>query len=249
MSSRALAHEPTGEELYEALLALRGAAHPNSHPASTVIFAKLEWLYRKRQVFVRGAAYDCVPNAWFRAMRGSSRFRGESAGEAVSWIRRIAQRVSVDELRARKHEILGDTPPTASSVSHWDEALPTPDELEIATYLEDLRDTHLMAFCRERFPKRGAARRQVELAYLAAFDREEYADALREAKDDRERQCIQKDMGRGRDELWLPFLGELSADRGLEDWQRNVIDRLMLALEGTRRADHGRSRGAGEGSR
>jgi DNA-directed RNA polymerase specialized sigma24 family protein len=248
MSPRALAHEPTGQELYEALLTLRSATAPASHPASTVVLAKLMWLYQKRQVFIRGAAYDCVHQAWLNATLGSSRFRGVSAGEAVSWIRRIAMRVSVDEHRKRKHELLGESLPPEPVTSHWDVALPTPSEHEVTAYLDELRDTLLMAFCRARFPKRGSARRQVELSYLAAMDREAYEEALREARDDRERQCIQKDMGRGRDELWLPFLAELTAERGLEDWQIDMIGKLVATLEGTRRADHGRPRGTGEGS-
>jgi DNA-directed RNA polymerase specialized sigma24 family protein len=186
---------------------------------------------------------DVILTAWQKAMWGVPKFRGTSAGEAVRWLDKIARNVSRDERRKRQREwrrTRGRSPAPEPFTVPSDQ-VGLDDEEEGEAFLLELRDERLREYCVERFPKRRAAREQVELAYLAAVDREGYAEALRDA-DDAERQRIHKKMGRGRDELWLPFLETLEADDTLEDVHRVLIRGLIDALESTRRADHGKSR-------
>jgi DNA-directed RNA polymerase specialized sigma24 family protein len=247
VTAHVVGREPTGQELYEALVALKAIEAPVSHSVAGVIFEKLFWLHKRRRSFVTGASEEVVVEAWLKAVHGLGKFRGSSAGEAVSWLHRIARSVSIDEHRKQKRErraftlVEAPEPPVSPSL----DMLPLDDgEAEGEAFLLELRDEHLGAFCAARFPRRRAARQQVELAYLAAMDRDAYAAVLREADDDRERQSLHKKMGRGRDELWLPFLESFEREQALERFQHVLIRGLIEALEATRRADHGRPRGA-----
>jgi DNA-directed RNA polymerase specialized sigma24 family protein len=250
MNAGFIGREPTGHELVGAMITLRELDERLSHSASLVLFAKLYWLFKARRSFISSASEDVVVEAWVKAVTALPTFRGTNAGEAIKWLARVARNVSIDEQRKRARErrrtvVLSLVPEPSTSPSL--DLLPEADEAEGVAFLIELRDEHLRAFCEERFPRRRAAREQVELAYIAAMDRDEYERILREAEDELERQRIHKKMGRGRDELWLPFLATLEQQATLDDVQRLLVRGLIEALEATRRADHGRTRGTGGG--
>lgn len=240
--------EPTGEELLEALIAIREGGKPKW--ATEIVFFKLYGMWRRRFGFLGRVEEDLVVETCLVAI--DAEFRGQSAGEAVVWINTVARNKSIDQKRREKRDREGSA--RLALATPQGQSLPEPSSRAIGyedaeRFIVMLRDELLPSFCREKYPRRQAARSQAELAYLAAMDREVYERALAEAEDDKERQRLHKQMGRGRDDLWIPFLEALVEDPSLEEWQSEIVEHLLQALAETRRGDHGRPRGAGGGSR
>lgn len=232
--------EPLGEELLAALVALRDGTG-DAKAAWEIVYRKLRSMWVRKVGFVGVVDEDTVVEACLKAVR--SEFRGESPGEAVRWLSSVARTVSLDVRRREKRRREGAlrlVPAEPEPHEH------TPavgfDEDDVRAFLVELRDVQIGAFSKARYPKR-SPRESIELAYLAAVEREDYLAELEACADEKERQRLQKQMGRGRDELWLPFLEELAGDASLEEWQLGVVRELTDALVGTRRRDHGRARG------
>ena len=236
-----MSREPTGQEVFEALAALR--ADPGAKRPGERVYEKLLWMWRRKRGFLGSIEEEAVLEAWLKVQ--SSHFDGQSAGEAIGWLNRVAWSTSMDRKRREKRarvamlRLAEDRRGFSEPTSHEPISLVADDEA--VSFVEELRDLRLPAFLRERFPTR-EYRDRCELAFLAAMDREAYQRELDDADDSKERQRLQKLMGRGRDELWVPFLEELLAG-SYEDWQSAIIGGLRDALLATRRADHGRTRG------
>src|SRR5690606_36141483 len=105
-------------------------------------------------------------------------------GEAVAWLNRVAYTVSVDEKRRERAEregmrrlsavrvVAADAAPEPTTASFTDE--------EARELLLALRDERVPAFAEARFPKREPTnlRVRIELAFVAAMDRDDYLRML-----------------------------------------------------------------------